>query len=187
MDLAVEFLKINSNIKILVIGDGAEFDFVVDRAKNLGVLEVNFFVEQAIPKSEIASALCAATFASTLFIDKPEMRANSANKFFDALAAGKPLVINYGGWMHNLVIDNNCGVAAWKLPLDQVAFELNEKSQNLEWLSMASQNSRDLAYSKFSRDFLSEKLNSILVCAASNYDVNAEEIAPDIFSKRTVN
>ena len=36
--------------------------------------------------------------------------------------------------MHNLVIDNNCGVAAWKLPLDQVAFELNEKSQNLEWL-----------------------------------------------------
>jgi len=187
VDLAVEFLQINSNIKILVIGDGAEFDFVVDRAKNLGVLEVNFFVEQGIPKSEIASALSAATFASALFIDKPEMRANSANKFFDALAAGKPLVINYGGWMHNLVIDNNCGVAAWKLPLDQVAFELNEKSQNPEWLSMASQNSRDLAYSKFSRDFLSEKLNSILVCAASNYEVNAEEIAPDIFSKRTIN
>ena len=56
MDLAVEFLKINSNIKFSDRG-WCWFDFVVDRAKNLGVLEVNFFVEQAIPKSEIASAM----------------------------------------------------------------------------------------------------------------------------------
>ena len=26
------------------------------------------------------------------------MESNSANKFFDALAAGRPVAINYGGW-----------------------------------------------------------------------------------------
>lgn len=186
VELAGELLRIKSNVKILAIGDGAEFNLVVNRAKNLGVFEVNFFVEQGIPKSEVISALNAATFASALFIDKPEMRANSANKFFDALAAGKPLFINYGGWMHNLVVDNNCGFAGWKMPLDQVAIEINEKSQNPEWLSMAGQNSKDLAYTKFDRDILCEKLNSILVSVASNKDVNAEEIAPDIFSERTI-
>ena len=36
------------------------------------------------------------------------MENNSANKFFDGLASGKPLMLNYGGWQSKL-IKNNAG------------------------------------------------------------------------------
>ncbi len=38
------------------------------------------------------------------------MEANSANKFFDALAAGKPIMINYKGWQANLIEKYNIGI-----------------------------------------------------------------------------
>ena len=40
---------------------------------------------------------------ASFFIDLKEMWANSANKFFDTLAAGKPPLINYGGWQKELI------------------------------------------------------------------------------------
>ena len=49
------------------------------------------------------------TIVTSLFIDLPEMENNSANKFFDGLAAGKPLMINYGGWQSKLIKKNNAG------------------------------------------------------------------------------
>ena len=53
--------------------------------------------------------LSSATIVVSLFIDLPEMENNSANKFFDALASGKPLMINYGGWQSELIKKNNAG------------------------------------------------------------------------------
>ena len=37
------------------------------------------------------------------------MENNSANKFFDGLAAGKPIMINYGGWQAELIKDSGSG------------------------------------------------------------------------------
>ena len=34
---------------------------------------------------------------------------NSANKFFDTLAAGKPILINYQGWQAEVIRENQCG------------------------------------------------------------------------------
>ena len=38
------------------------------------------------------------------------MQNNSANKFFDALAAGKPIIINYGGWQADLLRKTKAGL-----------------------------------------------------------------------------
>ena len=38
------------------------------------------------------------------------MENNSANKFFDALAAGKPIMINYGGWQADLLRETQAGL-----------------------------------------------------------------------------
>ena len=54
--------------------------------------------------------LSAATVATSFFIDLPEMQNNSANKFFDALAAGKPIMINYGGWQAELLRKTQAGL-----------------------------------------------------------------------------
>ena len=60
-----------------------------------------------ISKNKMPELLSAATIVSSLFIDLPEMENNSANKFFDGLAAGKPLMLNYGGWQSKLIKKNH--------------------------------------------------------------------------------
>ena len=38
-----------------------------------------------------------------------ELWANSANNFFDTLAASKPILINYGGWQKLVIENENIG------------------------------------------------------------------------------
>ena len=46
---------------------------------------------------------------SSFVISVKELWANSANKFFDTLAAGKPILINYEGWQKKVINIENIG------------------------------------------------------------------------------
>jgi len=179
--LAVELKKLNSDLRILLVGDGSEKSLVVREAREANVLNDNLFFEHAIAKSEIPALLSAATMASALFIDLPEMRSNSANKFFDALAAGKPVFLNYGGWMHDLVKSNHCGFAAWQEPIELVAKQLDEKIHDGEWLTNASTAARNLAVREFDRDKLAKQLILVLDEAVEDKDADVASIAPGIY------
>ncbi len=176
--LAKELKALNSPIRILLVGDGAEQKKVISEAENAGVLDVNLFVEDKLPKREIPALLSAATMASALFIDLPEMRPNSANKFFDALASGTPVMLNYGGWMHELVKKHECGLAMWRHPVAEVAVELDRKMHDGEWLEQAGIAARALAESCFARDDLAQQLISVLEAAVEGSPEKSERIAP---------
>jgi glycosyltransferase involved in cell wall biosynthesis len=181
VDLASELKKIDSDIKILLVGDGQEREAVIQKAKQLSVFNDNLFLETEIPKNKIPGLLSAANLASALFIDLPEMRPNSANKFFDALASGTPILLNYGGWMHKLVKDNSCGLAMWQKPLDQVARELESSMHDEKWLFESEKAARRLAEGSFDRDILAGHLIELLESAVSGESENAEKIAPGIY------
>ena len=181
VDLAIELHKIGSNIKILAIGGGIEFQKVEDYAKNSGVLNKNFFMEGYLKKREVPAALSAATISTALFLDKPEMQSNSANKFFDSMAAGKPIMINYGGWMHDLIQSRGCGLAMWRLPFSEVAKELDRKIYDDEWLKRSSKASSLLAEDCFDRDVLAGQLLEVIECAAQGHPDKSEMIAPGIY------
>jgi glycosyltransferase involved in cell wall biosynthesis len=181
VDLAVELLRLDSDIRILAIGGGAEFDDVSQSAHDSGVLNKNLFIEDYLKKKEIPAALNAATMACALFIDKPEMRSNSANKFFDALAAGKPVMINYGGWMHKLVNTHGCGISMWQKTIEEVALELNEVTHDKYWLESASISSINLAKAYFDRDILASQLMSVLKETAEGRTEKVERLAPGIY------
>jgi len=178
IDLAVSLSNLKSDVRILLIGDGMELKTIMERAEASGVLNQNLFVENSLPKNEIPSVLDAATMASSLFIDIPEMRSNSANKFFDALASGTPVFINYGGWMHELIKDRGCGLAMWQKPIDQVARDLDEKMHDVLWLTKASQAAVILAENSFDRDVLARQLLDLLIATVQGIPERAESIAP---------
>lgn len=178
VELAQELKKLNSNIKILLVGDGAEKELVISSAKSAGVFEENVFYESRIPKKDIPALLSAATMASALFIDLPEMRPNSANKFFDALASGTPVFLNYGGWMHELVNKHSCGLAGWKMSIQDIAKELNDKMNNHNWLEQAGRAARMLAETEFDRDKLAIQLIKVLELSIDKNSSQAETIAP---------
>lgn len=178
VELAKELKKLNSNIKILLVGDGAEKERVVSCAKSASVFGENIFYENRIPKKDIPALLSAATMASALFIDLPEMRPNSANKFFDALASGTPIFLNYGGWMHELVNKHSCGVTGWKMDIHEVAKDLNDKMNDHVWLDQAGKSARILAEKEFDRDKLASQLIKILELSIDKKSSQAETIAP---------
>lgn len=178
VDLAVELKRINSDIIILAIGGGMEFDNVLQEAIFKGVHNYNLFIEGYLKKKDIPAALSAATITCALFIDKPEMRPNSANKFFDSLAAGKPIMINYGGWMHELINIHNCGISMWGNPIPCVAKELDKKLKDKAWLNSASASAKKLAKLSFDRDILASQLLQVLVNTTEGLSSKASEIAP---------
>ena len=179
--LAKELLLIGSSIRMLLVGDGAEWDSVKQQADEAGVLGVNLFIEKRVSKNEVTALFSASSMSSSLFIDLPQMRINSANKFFDALAAGKPIFLNYGGWMHDLILKHRCGISAWRQPLDKVARELDSRLNDSEWLSRAGRSSRMLAESYFDRDLLASELERVLVAAVNGTCDDVESIALGVY------
>lgn len=181
VDLAKELLALNSDIRILLVGDGAERELVIQKAYQAGVYERNLFFETKMAKREILAFFSAATITSNLVIDLPEARANSANKFFDSLAAGKPILLNHGGWMHELVEQHCCGIAAWGRPINQVARELDERLHDSAWLERAGAAAKRLAERFFDRDLLAQQLEQVLVAAIGRKPETVEKIAPGVY------
>lgn len=182
VDVARELLASGSDIRILLVGDGAERPKILDAANEAGVLGVNLFVEKKLPKKEIPALLSAATMASVLFVDLPEMRPNSANKFFDALASGTPVLLNYGGWMHELVKAHRCGLPAWQRPPQEVAALLEDRLHDKKWLEESGSRARKLAEQYFDRDVLASQLISVLEATVNGQPNRAQSIAPGLYS-----
>ncbi|MAD54764.1 glycosyltransferase family 4 protein [Idiomarina sp. UBA3992] len=178
VDVAKELDLLGSDIKILVVGDGAERDSILEKANFEAVLNKNFFAEELLPKKEIPALLSAATLASVLFIDVPEMRANSANKFFDALASGTPVLVNFGGWINELVERNSIGVSVWKKSASEVAVFLEEKMHDEKWLEESGKNARYMAEKYFSRDILANQLMEVLERTLDGDTDSISKIAP---------
>src|SRR5690606_28538222 len=102
--------QLDPEIRFLAIGHGAEVALVRQKARELGVLEKNFFMESPVSKAEMPALFSAATLSTSLFIPLEPMWHNSANKFFDTLAASRPIAINYGGWQADLIRETGAGV-----------------------------------------------------------------------------
>lgn len=182
VELAQALLAIESDIRILLVGDGQERPAVLKTARQAGVYEENLFFEAKMPKKDVPALLSAATMGSSFFIDLPEMRSNSANKFFDTLAAGKPILLNYGGWMHDLVKSHGCGLAMWQTPINDVAHELERKLHDPTWLDRAGAAARQLAEYEFDRDKLAGQLLKVLELAVDGNPEQSALVAPGNYS-----
>lgn len=162
VELAAATREIAPEARFLLVGQGAEVQKVTQRARELGVLNHNLWIWDAIPKTEIPDLLAAATVATSVFIPLRPMWHNSANKFFDALAARKPVAINYGGWQADLLHETGAGIVLPPENLDEAARLLADFARDSDRLQQASAAARDLAYTRFARDALAAQLEAVL-------------------------
>jgi len=165
--VASSMKRIAPHVRFLILGQGAEEAKVRQWASESGVLDSTLFMWKEVPKAEMPAVLSAATMATSLFIDLPAMRANSANKFFDALAAGRPITINYGGWQAELIEEHGCGLVLDPNDPQAAAEQLASVVRDRGWLEQAGQNARALAEGRFSRDKLAHELQCVLRTAAT--------------------
>ncbi len=154
---------LDPSVRFLVVGDGTEWDLVKTTAERLNVLNCNFHMMHGLPKREIPCILSAAQLATSLVINIPQLWSNSANKFFDALASGTPVAINYCGWQADLLADAGAGIVLDPIDIQGSAELLIGKLQDTEWLKRASHAARELAEKRFARDLLAKQLEEVLL------------------------
>jgi len=162
VEVAKSMKTLDPSVKFLICGDGAEKKQIRRHADKCGVLGNNLWIYDPIPKTDMPSLLSAATIATSLFLDIPQMQHNSANKFFDALAAGRPIAINYGGWHKDLAEGRGAGLALPPDDANAAANELRDFLNNPEGVSRAGYQAAALADSLFNRDILASTLRGVL-------------------------
>lgn len=108
-----------AHIRFVLIGDGRERSRLLKRVEVEGLDNVSF--ADLFAKRDYNNVLAELDAGLQILKDVPGFRyGTSPNKFFDYLAAGKPVLVNYPGWMSELVTANDCGIAV--APGDAEAF-----------------------------------------------------------------
>jgi glycosyltransferase involved in cell wall biosynthesis len=162
VEIAHAMLHINPAARFLIVGEGKEQDQIRQKAANAGVFESNLWMMPPIPNSEMPQLLSAATISTSLFIDLPEMWNNSANKFFDALAAGRPIMINHEGWQADLIRETGAGLVVPPNDAVQAARMLHNFLSEPDETTRAGQAAFHLATTRFDRDNMAGELLAVL-------------------------
>lgn len=175
-----EVLRSDARFTFVVMGDGQERQAIENLARERAVLDHNFRMLPPMPKSEMSDALAATDIATTLFLPLPALEANSANKFFDGLAAGCCMAVNIGGWQQELLESSKAGIRLSRNP-QAAGLQLQTLADDPEGIASAGRNARRLAEEKFSRDTLAGQIETLLaevVAEAASSSGGPVRIAP---------
>ena len=169
VEMAAEAAGRHSPLRFVAFGEGIEQEEVLALARERGVLGRNFWLHPPLPKREMPYVMRALDLPTSLFKNVPEMRHNSANKFFDALAACRPILINYEGWQAPLLRESGAGLVA--PPGDPVAaLQMAEALlSDPSRLRAAEEAAGRLARERFDRDLLATELDRVLCTAHADW------------------
>jgi glycosyltransferase involved in cell wall biosynthesis len=146
----------DDRIMIVALGDGGERARLEERVAELGLDNLRFL--PAVPKEELAGIVGAADVTLTVFAPYPVLETNSPNKFFDSLAAGKPVVVNLDGWLRRLVEHHDAGVWVPAGNAESLAGALSSLAANPGKVESMGRNGRALAEREFGRDEMADRL-----------------------------
>ena len=151
-----------SNIKIVLIGDGSEKrDLLEYKARNK--LENLIFIPP-LPKKRLGSWMHRSNLGLQILSNIPEFYyGTSPNKFFDYLSSGLPILVNYPGWLSEIIEKEEIGYFADPKEPDSLVTKIIEACANKDDQSIGK-NSLKLANNQFNRknlflnfhDFLQE-------------------------------
>lgn len=168
--LAAELAKIDTGIRVAAVGAGREFERTQRLAAELGVLDRNLYLLGRRTKLEAAAWTQAADMTLALFTGPPIVWRDAVqNKFFDSLAAGKPVANNFPGWQSRVAQEAGAGLI---LPADDVpaaARQVAAALRDRQWLDSAGTAARSLAENQFNRDELAAQLGGVLEQARADW------------------
>jgi len=159
--LASKLIDLDPSIIFVLLGDGSEKKEVIQKAIDKDILNKNIFIFDSVPKKDLPQLYYECDMGSSFVIPIKELWANSANKFFDTLAAGKPILINHDGWQKNLIYKENIGYVLPTVIDDDAVkdFEIYTKDQAL--ISEQQRNGLNIAKKHYATNVAIKKYNKI--------------------------
>ncbi len=162
VDVAAKMQTVDPDVRFALVGKGAIAEDVRARAQAAGVLGRSLFIPGPIRKSDIPKLLRSAQMAVSTMAPLPELEDNSANKFFDALANGVPVALNYGGWQADLVRQYGAGLVLAQSKPAQSAQRLATALRDEVALAAMQRGAAALAREHFDRENLTSTLEGVL-------------------------
>ena len=161
--LAEAVRRRNPQVRFLLVGSGREEDKVRSVAKDLGVLDDNFFILPPIPQSEISAVLSAADLATSTVIDREVLWACSPSKVMDALGAGRPIAVNHEGWIADFIREAGCGLVLEAHDIESAADQVVAALGNKLWAAQTRAAATRLAKERFDYNKLASCLEQVLL------------------------
>jgi glycosyltransferase involved in cell wall biosynthesis len=161
IDFASKLIHVDPTIIFILIGRGAEKEIIIQKANEKGVLNKNVYILDSISKLDLPQLYFECDMGSSFVIPVEELWANSANKFFDTLASGKPIMINYKGWQKEVIDKENIGyVMPVILDDDQIKY-FSIYSQNKLLIAKQQENALNIAKERFATNIALKKYNKL--------------------------
>lgn len=160
LDLAKISLEKGRKYQFVCMGKGSHEKDLKLHSQKMGL--TNFHFLPYGNKDQVKKLLSVSDVAYISFDQLPVLKTNSPNKFFDAIAAGKVIIINHQGWVYNLVKTFQLGMYH-DIQKPQESFELLDNiALNSEELIRLQKNSRKLAEQYFSKELAVQRLLTVL-------------------------
>jgi glycosyltransferase involved in cell wall biosynthesis len=159
LDTAKIIKNLDTEIVFLLIGKGKKKESLQNRVTKEEITNVIF--QDIMPKKDVVKLIKSSNIG-IMCVDNSYkiLEDNSANKFFDFLAAGLPVLINYRGWQKEAIETNECGYSCLT-PQEMADKILCIKKEPSKQVAMAI-NSRKLAENRYSDIKAKEKLLKVI-------------------------
>ena len=160
LDLASEANKLDKNWRFELMGTGNELKRLKKKATQRQLKNVYF-----IPfgdKTSVKTQLESADFAYISFLPLSILEHSSPNKFFDALSMGLPVIVNFKGWVHDLIIKEEIGIVHNPENNSLLIQKLENLEKNPQAIYQMGQRSRKLAETRFDKRKSQRKLLALI-------------------------
>jgi glycosyltransferase involved in cell wall biosynthesis len=142
-------------VHFFMCGDGAELERLKGHAQTIGLSNLTFLDFRNRDGVKELLNITDATFIS--FKQVPILETGSPNKLFDGLAAGKLIIINFGGWLKQEIESMQCGFYYNPQQPTEFVKKLSAYLYEGGLLERAQMAARKLGEEKYSRERLSKE------------------------------
>lgn len=148
--------KAGAPIHFLVGGEGAHENRLRETARRMQLPNITFLGQ--LSREHVREVLAVTDAALISYRTEPVLETGSPNKFFDGLAAGKLVIINFSGWIREEIEQEQCGI--WINPQrpSELVTKLEPFWQEPALLKRYQSRARSLAERTYARAVLSRKL-----------------------------
>jgi glycosyltransferase involved in cell wall biosynthesis len=151
--------KEDGDIQFYIIGEGNDVTYIDKYIKEYALIHVHRL--PSVKKSDIVSWLQASDIGFVSYAPYSLLSTNSANKWYDYLACGLPVIVNHSGWQDEWMRKYTCGLGASDIQMQKkYLYQLKNSS---ELYQQHSKNARQMAVDHFDRHHLASTLDSLFL------------------------
>lgn len=157
---AAQKLRNDPVIHFVIIGDGSTKSGLEKKTAELGLSNIEFL--RSVEKCNLPYYIAACDAALVIFANFPILEHNSANKFFDSISAGKPVLLNYSGWQQKIIEEHNAGLGCHQFDIDEFVEKIKYLKLHPDQRIEMGEKARQLALTNFDRDKLAAEVFKVI-------------------------